>query len=487
VFLIPIGHDQQELRHLPVVTCAIIGLCILVHFCQPEVRPGHRRAVHREMKEALEYYRKNPDLAAAPALQQVFDETRTLVDTRHSSLDEESRPARQAHLDELTHGWLDSMRDDTPGRWGLIPAEFSWLKLLTSMFVHVGLFHLIFNMLFLYLTGPFVEDVWGRPAFLAFYLLGGGVAGLLFAMGARTLAVPMVGASGAVAAVMGAFLVRYPRASIQLLTFLLWRPVRFNGPAWAVISLWFVGEFAEAYDTPTLTPLGGGVANWAHVWGFLFGVSVAAVHRFYRPEEHAPAPATDTPPLAVERDPLLQRIEHLVGRGEEAVASQLLAARLHQNPHNAELASIYWELSRRGAMVAHPALSLRIIQSDLEDWRENIALERWQEFHAAVPAAVPDVHLCLLLARALARHQRGQEGDALLMECYRHMGPATPAEEWAAFAEYCLFCDIPIAADVVARALAHPGVPPGTRSSLQRQLRVKSGLTGTGKPGTAST
>jgi rhomboid family protein len=157
------------------------------------------------------------------------------------------------------------------------PWQISWL---TAMFTHAGWDHLLGNMLFLAIFGKNVEDAFGRARYLGFYLAGGLAAcaaqttvTLLYgsAAGAR---VPTVGASGAIAAVLGAFFVLYPHARIKSLIIVF--IVRI--PAWVYLGMWFLYQLVNAhYAIVTPGGTGGGVAFSAHVGGFVFGVVVTAL------------------------------------------------------------------------------------------------------------------------------------------------------------------------------------------------------------------
>ncbi len=127
-------------------------------------------------------------------------------------------------------------------RYGLVPADLKPLNFVTYQFFHVGWIHLIFNLLFLFLTGPFIEDVWGRRFFGSLLSSGGAFAGLMFAIRFPELQTPLVGASGAIAAVMGAFLVRFLKSKIR---FILWIFV----PAGPVSSTG-LGDFAVVVRDP---------------------------------------------------------------------------------------------------------------------------------------------------------------------------------------------------------------------------------------------
>jgi membrane associated rhomboid family serine protease len=153
---------------------------------------------------------------------------------------------------------------------GLLPASYAFLPLLSSMFLHGGWLHVIFNMWGLAIFGDNVEDRLGHFPYLIFYLVCGlaaGVTHLIFNFYSR---VPTVGASGAIAGVMGAYFLLYPRA--RVLTW--WGFFVFWLPAWLVLGYWFIVNILSGAATSLTVTRGsvGGVAFWAHVGGFLSGL-----------------------------------------------------------------------------------------------------------------------------------------------------------------------------------------------------------------------
>ena len=150
--------------------------------------------------------------------------------------------------------------------------EVAFLPLLTSMFLHGGILHLAGNMLFLWIFGDNVEDFFGHFTYLLFYLacgIGGGLVHVLFNMSSP---VPAIGASGAIAGVLGAYIFLYPGARVLTLVFIFLVPL----PAVIVLGGWFVLQVLEAFNTLGMGPrASGGVALWAHVGGFLIGLLIA--------------------------------------------------------------------------------------------------------------------------------------------------------------------------------------------------------------------
>ena len=165
--------------------------------------------------------------------------------------------------------------------FGLVPAAFSWVAVFTSMFLHGGLFHVAGNMLYLWIFGDNVEDRMGHGRFMVFYLLCGTAAALAQTITAPDSVVPMVGASGAIAGVMGAYFVLYPKSRIvTLVTFIFFFQI-IEVPAIFFLGIWFVMQFLSGVGSIG-TAATGGVAVWAHVGGFLAGLSGVIVFR--RPE-----------------------------------------------------------------------------------------------------------------------------------------------------------------------------------------------------------
>lgn len=173
-------------------------------------------------------------------------------------------------------------------QWGVVPQQLlaalahpsvrgwgEFATLITSQFIHGGWAHLIGNMLFLYIFGDNVEDVLGGWGYLIFYLGCGVLAGLLqvFALAPflGRVAIPSIGASGAIAGVLGAYMVLYPNARVQVLVPLFWLTV-FEVPALWLLGLWFIQQFLGGLAA--LNPIAaqaGGVGFWAHIGGFVAG------------------------------------------------------------------------------------------------------------------------------------------------------------------------------------------------------------------------
>ena len=170
--------------------------------------------------------------------------------------------------------------------WGVIPADFTVLTMFTSMFLHGGFLHAGGNMLYLWIFGDNVEDRLGKGRFLFFYLLCGAAAAIGQILINPDSRIPMVGASGAVAGVMGAYFVMYPQSRIvTLVPFFLFQIIEV--PAVFFLGIWFLMQFLSGVGSIAQVEAGtGGVAFWAHVAGFVAGVVGGFALR--RPERERP-------------------------------------------------------------------------------------------------------------------------------------------------------------------------------------------------------
>jgi rhomboid family protein len=154
-----------------------------------------------------------------------------------------------------------------------VPVAAAIVPIFTSMFLHGGWMHLIFNMWALWIFGDNVEDYLGHTLYLLLYMICGVAASLLHILFNIGSVVPSVGASGAIAGVMGAFFVLYPRARVLTLVpfffvFFMWLP------AWIVLGYWFIAQFLSGAATSIRSANTSGIAFWAHVGGFIAGVAL---------------------------------------------------------------------------------------------------------------------------------------------------------------------------------------------------------------------
>ncbi|WP_207481182.1 rhomboid family intramembrane serine protease [Arenibaculum pallidiluteum] len=246
MFFLPISDDNPT-RRAPVVTLLIIGLCIAVFLWQQSLRPDARDA-------AVYAFGVIPAVLFGIAA--------------------------------------------LPPELSVLPP---WGTIVTSMFMHGGFMHVIGNMLYLWIFGNNVEDSMGRGRFLLFYLLCGLAAAMAQAIADPSSEVPMIGASGAIGGVLGAYIVLHPQANVRVFAWIIIFVRMINVPAVIVLGMWFAGQLLSGFTTPTD---GGGVAFWAHVGGFVAGMALIP---FFR-DRHVPLfQGAHTRPFAVMPPPGMPR------------------------------------------------------------------------------------------------------------------------------------------------------------------------------------
>ncbi len=176
--------------------------------------------------------------------------------------------------------------------FGATPDQFlhgeHLISLLTGLFLHGGWAHLLGNMLFLWVFADNVEATIGSMKFLVFYLLGGIASTIFHGLIFPDSSLPLIGASGAIAAILGAYLIMFPHSRIKVLVLILF--TSFNIPALIFLGVWIIIQFFDGYGSlGVISAEGAGIAYWAHVGGFLFGVVVG----YYAKKEYNPKLITD--------------------------------------------------------------------------------------------------------------------------------------------------------------------------------------------------
>jgi membrane associated rhomboid family serine protease len=251
--------DENPVRRRPLVTFGILAACLAIYFLwQPsfggsDVIEVDTPAGTVQMGELIAF---NLERAAIPC---------EVVQGEPLTLDEAAATYGRSGGDGEDCGAGSRSSPE------LFPHKSVWLSLVTSMFLHGGLLHLGGNLLFLWVFGNNVEDHLGHVGFALFYVLGGLAAAAVHIALNPDSTIPVVGASGAIAAVMGAYLVWFPRARVRTLIFLGFFITVIAVPAAVLLGLWFLMQF--------FTDPNSGVAWAAHVGGFVFGVVVGLLVR----------------------------------------------------------------------------------------------------------------------------------------------------------------------------------------------------------------
>jgi membrane associated rhomboid family serine protease len=293
--LFPIKHENMSARRWPVITLGLILINFLVFLCTYPAMERQEDSLLSVRQHLLVLSARHPELTIQAKAQQFITDFQAYYpadwtdiqspnfkaiddwDTRMRSVDDPEQ--LQAEMDSLGTEYSKLMVSSIAQRYAFIPADPRPIAYLSSTFLHGGWLHLIGNMWFLWLAGFVLEDVWGRPLYLIFYLAAGAVATQLDGWANPGSIAVSYGASGAIAGLMGAFLVRFPKLKIQLMWFFgswlsgFWRPwVR----AYWLLPLWFAMEIYYG----KMLGQSDGVAHWAHIGGFAFGALAALAIRY---------------------------------------------------------------------------------------------------------------------------------------------------------------------------------------------------------------
>jgi membrane associated rhomboid family serine protease len=267
--------DNIPLARVPLITVALVAVNVVVYLL--EIRHGGSFFAGPQPSVAV-HYGAIPYELTHPGSHCYLVPVRTLEGIGQTIVCQ-GLPGESAALSTISH----------------LPAHpATWETVFTSMFLHASFLHIFGNMLFLAIFGPTVEDAMGRARFLVFYLLGG-----LVALGAQVLVnpdstIPTLGASGAIAAVLGGYILLYPRARILTLVLVIFFVTLVEVPALVLLGFWFVLQLVLG-AAGLASPVGGGegVAYFAHIGGFAFGLLVI---RLFVGTRRGPA-GTPQPPL----------------------------------------------------------------------------------------------------------------------------------------------------------------------------------------------
>lgn len=344
---LPVGHDQG-LRRFPWLTAVIMAVCVLVQLHQSIFGTkesdlidllDERAKIEETAVLAYGKAAAKEAMLAARSTPGGLQAQREAFVTSMAKLIESFRSGDMTGTDnDLYRKWLgtklreeDMRRRNISARLAYDPHDRVSPALLGSAFAHAGWLHLIGNMLFLFLVGCNLEDRWGRPVFGGLYAAGAAISALAFGAAHDWSGPGLIGASGAVAAAMGAFLICFLRARIQLLMWLgFMRPRIVEVSAFWAMPAWFLVQLLNAVAERTY---GSPVAYSAHVGGFAFGVLVAVLLKATTIEKRWLLPAT-AKGVEWHEDPAFLRALDLIQKGSLATAIPLLQNVVKQNPRH---------------------------------------------------------------------------------------------------------------------------------------------------------
>ena len=286
--LIPIRHENMEARRWPVVTLALIAVNVVVFLFTMSAIDDESPQLGEVKSHIILLAAEHPELKLQTESQHLVDNFkqshpdqwkhvqspyRDIIDAYDAKIKMmEEYPAKlQDEMDSLNAQFTSLAKVSLTEQYAFVPANPTAISYLTANFLHGGWMHLIGNMWFLWLAGFVLEDAWGRWLYSAFYLIAGAAALQFYAWSNPGSITPTLGASGAVAALMGAFLVRFPKMKVEMAWLLGFRLYRFSAAAYWLLPLWL---FAEIFYGSLFGNMSG-VAHWAHVGGFVFGALAA--------------------------------------------------------------------------------------------------------------------------------------------------------------------------------------------------------------------
>jgi membrane associated rhomboid family serine protease len=448
VFL-PLRHENMEGRRYPLITIGLIVLNVLAflgtHWQIDQENPqrGELRAhilllaashpeltMPSEVREMVgSFKRDHPETWA-----EAESHTRDIADAWDARVRLMDEPELlQAEMDSLTSQYASLRTASLLEKYAFVPAHPSAISYLTANFLHGGWLHIIGNLWFLWLAGAILEDTWGRIIYPLFYLVAGVAALQIHAWFNPGSLVPTLGASGAVAALLGAFLVRFPKSKIEVAVILGVRSlvnlvagngIRFKAAAYWLLPIWLLTEVFSG----VLVGKSSGVAHWAHVGGFAFGALTALALRHSGLEQRANAAIEAK--VSWTADPAIvqatEQMEH--GKLDGAVAS--LQAFLAAKPDSVEgytlLHQVYW---RKNDMPAYRETIAKLIQLHLKSQNLDAAWQDYEDFRNGGGDALPCA-AWLELCRAI----EGQGNLERAVQEYGRLAGAWPTERAAILA-----------------------------------------------------
>ena len=495
--ILPIGHENDSVRRLPWVTIIIMAICFVVHLYVISKIDDHEKQINRIGSELIEYYFAHPHLKLDPEIErQIYgsrygkynEEFKEIVqafskyDNRQPPTEEEVAE-QQEELDRLTKKLKDAIREIPYYKWGYTPAEGTFTQLISHMFVHGGWLHLLGNLFMLYLTGPFIEDSWGRPIYAVFYIITGIVAAKMFAMHYPKSLVPMVGASGAISGVMGAFLVRFWKTKIKF--FYMFSVIvrgTFNAPAWLMVPLWAVNEFFNAKFMDTIAESSGstaGVAHWAHIWGFLAGVGIAVAIKYAKVEEKYIAPKIEAETTYVNKSfAAYEEAMQLIYTGKKEEAYSVLMNSVREDPTFQETVESLWNLSIEKGTEKEVAPALKkLIEKEVRHNESDLALYHYKQLKEKIPDAQINPHTKIMFIDTMANDGEYEEAAKLADELLNEIDLSSPPGLLLSFCSAVVKIDLrdqgsdlSLLDRVIQLAVRHPDIPETKKEELKALL-----------------
>lgn len=490
--ILPIGHESDSVRRLPWISLIIMAICFGVHMYTASKVDQYESKLENVLKEIESYYFSHTYLDLDPDIEDIFfgpkykDEFGALMQSFSKydgrPKDKDIIAQQQETLDGLVKKFKDTILEVPFFKWGYIPTKKSVFKLISHIFIHGNWLHLLGNLFFLYLCGPFIEDVWGKPIYAVFYLAMGIVAAEMFSVHYPNSTVPMVGASGAIAGVMGAFLIRFWNTKIKFF-FMFSVLVRgtFNAPAWLMLPLWVVNEFFNArwMDSIVEKTGGSGVAHWAHIWGFLVGAAVAVAIKFFKVEEKFVAPKIQAQTSYVNKSfAIYEEAIMLIDTGKKEEAYAMLKEAVSQDPTFQDTVEALWGVGKelgKEHEASRPLIML--MEKEVRHNQFDLALRHYRQLIEIIPDAPVNIHSKIAFIEAMVNQGESQEAENLVNALFKEMNLDSPPGLLLDFCHAVITFDlkninssIQFAEKAIKLALQHPGIPQNKKEDLKAML-----------------
>jgi membrane associated rhomboid family serine protease len=407
--LLPIGHENMSARRLPIITLALIAINVVAFLLTSEAvqKEAPELAVLRQHIRLLVVL--HPELTQPPEAQQLVaaieqNDPKGWAYTKEQNFNLAITDAWDAHIrltndhevlqnemDSLCSQYAESSKSAVVSQsYAFVPAHPTLMSYVTANFLHGGWLHLIGNMWFLWLTGLVLEDKWGRILYAVFYLVAGALALQIFAWTAPGSLTPVLGASGAVAGLMGAFLVLFPNMKIKIVWWRLLRFYRFDVEAFWLLPLWLLMEVFYG----SLSGSRDGVAHWAHVGGFAFGAAIALALRLtglsHKVDQSIEAKLNK---VVETNDAAIIEASDFMEHGRLDEALQVLQSFAATNPRNLDacrlMQQIYW---RKGNLPAYQEQTVKLCGLHLRAQEPEIAGRSTRSFRTRVEVRFPRPH-----------------------------------------------------------------------------------------------
>jgi membrane associated rhomboid family serine protease len=390
--LIPIRHENMSARRWPIVTLTLIVANTVIFLATQSAMHEQAPQLGTLRAHILLLAAAHPDLTLPTQEQELVASFRSrephawaeIQNPNHPLIDAwdakmrlvEDSAQLQTEMDSLSRQYETLVASSIDQQYAFVPAHPQPRSYLTANFLHGGWMHLIGNMWFLWLAGFVLEDVWGRPLFTVFYLIAGAAALQFHAWTNPGSLTPTLGASGAVAALMGAFLVRFPNMKIEMLwLFAFFRSYRFKAAAYWLLPLWLLMEVFYG----SLFGHSSGVAHWAHVGGFVFGAMAAVGLRYSGLEQKANKAIEEK--VGWTADPQIEQANNLMEQGSLDEAATILNSYLKAQPNSVDALSLLRQIQwRRSEIPAYRETTARLITCRLKAGEHDTAWRDYEDF-----------------------------------------------------------------------------------------------------------